>query len=51
MLCQDRILKENWPFQRGDLYLIDYERGQRPRESSIEISMVLFPKEDRKSVV
>ena len=45
MLCQDKILKENWPFQRGDLYLIDHERGQRPRESSIEISVLLWPKE------
>ena len=49
MLCQDKILKENWPFQRGDLYLIDYERGQRPRESSIEISILLFPKEQNET--
>ncbi len=45
MLCQDRILKENWTFRRGDLYLIDHKRGQRPRESTVEISVVLWPEE------
>ena len=45
MLYQDRILKENWIFKRGELYMVDHKRGQRPRESSIEISVVLWPEE------
>ena len=45
MLCQDRVLKENWTFKRGELYIVDYRRGQRPRESTIEISVVLWPAE------
>ena len=45
MLCQDKTLKENWTFKRGELYMIDHERGERPRESSIEISVVLWPEE------
>ena len=45
MLCQDKILKENWTFKRGELYMIDHERGQRPRESTIEVSVVLWPEE------
>ena len=45
MLCQDRVLKENWTFKRGDLYMIDHKRGQRPRESTIEIAAVLWPEE------
>ena len=45
MLCQDKVLKENWTFKRGELYMIDHERGQRPRESSIEVSVVLWPEE------
>ncbi len=45
MLCQDRVLKENWTFRRGDLYIVDHKRGQRPRESTIEISVVLWPEE------
>lgn len=45
MLCQDRVLKENWQFNRGDLYLIDYEHGQRPRECTVTIAVILWPKE------
>ena len=45
MLCQDKTLKENWTFKRGELYMIDHERGERPRESSIEVSVVLWPEE------
>ena len=45
MLRQDKTLKENWTFKRGELYMIDHERGERPRESSIEISVVLWPEE------
>ena len=44
MLYQDNVLKNNWPFQRGELYVIDYKRGQRPRESKLEISVLLWPK-------
>ena len=43
MLCQDKVLKENWDFNRGELYMIDHKRGQRPRESTIEIAAVLWP--------
>lgn len=45
MLCQDRVLKENWPFNRGDLYMIDYEYGQRPRDYTVTIAVILWPKE------
>lgn len=45
MLCQDKVLKENWTFKRGELYIVDYKRGQRPRETTIEISVVLWPEE------
>lgn len=45
MLYQDKVLKENWTFKRGELYMIDHKRGQRPRQSSIEVSVVLWPKE------
>ena len=45
MLYQDKVLKENWTFKRGELYMIDHKRGQRPRESTIEVSVVLWPKE------
>ena len=45
MLCQDKILKENWTFKRGELYMIDHERGERPRKSTIEVSVVLWPEE------
>lgn len=45
MLCQDKILKENWGFRRGELYMIDHKHGQRPRECTIEISVVLWPEE------
>lgn len=45
MLCQDKVLKENWTFKRGELYIVDYRRGQRPRETTVEISVVLWPKE------
>lgn len=43
MLCQDKVLKENWDFNRGELYMIDHKRGQRPRESTIEIAVILWP--------
>ena len=43
MLCQDKVLKENWDFNRGELYMIDHKRGQRPRESTIEIAVILCP--------
>ena len=43
MLYQDKVLKENWTFKRGELYMIDHKRGQRPRQSTIEVSV------DRKS--
>ena len=45
MLCQDKVLKENWTFKRGELYMIDYERGERPRKCTIEVSVVLWPEE------
>ena len=45
MLCQDSVLKENWPFKRGDLYVVDYERGQRPRECTVTIAVILWPAE------
>ncbi len=45
MLCQDRVLKENWQFNRGDLYMIDYEHGQRPRECTVTIAVILWPRE------
>ena len=43
MLCQDKVLKENWDYSRGELYMIDHKRGQRPRESTIEIAVILWP--------
>ena len=43
MLCQDKVLKENWDFYRGELYMIDHKRGQRPRESTIKIAVILWP--------
>ncbi len=45
MLYQDSVLKENWTFRRGELYMVDHKRGQRPRESTVEISVVLWPEE------
>ena len=45
MLCQDRVLKENWLFNRGELYMIDHEHGQRPRESTVTVAVILWPAE------
>lgn len=45
MLYQDSVLKENWTFHRGELYMVDHKRGRRPRESTVEISVVLWPEE------
>ena len=43
MLCQDKVLKENWDFNRGDLYMIDHKKGERPRESTIKVAVILWP--------
>ena len=45
MLCQDKTLKENWTFKRGELYMVDHERGERPRKSTVDVSVVLWPEE------
>lgn len=42
MYCQDNVLKNNWPFERGQLYVIGCE-GSTPRRSNVEISIILWP--------
>lgn len=49
MICQDKVLKKNWDFNRGELYIIDHDRGERPRESTLETSIILWPEDVKES--